>query len=1099
MAQPPINITLPTMAVTPDERPEDDPSSFEGPADGGPPGSTLVQSFDTGEEFSDTPPSIPGSTYEGSMSPAAPDRFSAMGKGLLKGIEESAVITGALGGAEAGFAYTPPFLPIVGPFAKPLGAVGGAIAGGITGYLAGEAMESTLPDYSQAGIDPSLMPEYEGARTTGAAIAMFPLAYGIPQMTANRVGRFLSGIGDAARKYPVSFGASEIIGGVGAGLGGGAATYYAPGEAGTRFVSEFVGGVAMPGRFLISLAGKAKELGGSLVGRFTKDSRQGRAGENIARVLEEAGTDIPALIRRLEKPQVLDDKGKPISVSSAQKTGDLGLTILENTLARDNTKFGSEISAQGQSALSAHKGLVSRLREIGNPDAFFLAAQEEKALHEALIDTRLSLAEKKAADAIAKIKVDTPESRQQIGAIVQRNVTDALKDARAHEKTLWNRSNKASVVTKMVKGKPVLEYQKVMPTNTAESFLDIATSMTPERLYSADLNDVVSMMSRLGIDKQAISRYAQGKLTPEYLETGKVPREYLTKVVQEKPAVRGFRARTKPGTQTAGPGKTVSIVKETNVNDLVNIRSDLLAFVRKAAASGDVADVRVFGNIAESALDDLGSVNNPAFDEARNFSRTLNDYFTRTFAGDMGAVTRTGAEKLPAEILISRAFAGGADVTSLRMQNIEDAVSMFGKQYEDAVAQFGAGSKQAQDLKGFADTAAQNIISIRDANARTMRLAASKAVNPDGSVNLLSLQRFAAENKPTLDRLGITADIEDVVKAENAFKALGNEFSVLNKNLVQQEAFAQAIKSGNASKAVSDAIKSPNPVKSFEGLVKLAKRGDPAAVEGLKSAVYDYAFTKAGGGSPDGRINIKAFNEALFGPVQYGKPSVYNILRSQGAITTEEGKRLQQLIRPMMRIEEAINTNQVTSDIVTGADAMTELFLKIGGARAGATAGKMLPGGGGQLIAASAGSQALRKQFDKLPSMMTRSIIEEAAKDPALMALMLKKAKTPAEKFTLARQVHAYITAAGMNYANFDDTPIPVDETPLVPSPTRTQARGLLKQMPTVQTRGTVVSPRPAMPAPGGASGPPAPVGQGTSSRKMLQSLFPRDDISAIE
>lgn len=1067
MNESPISITLPSVNVGFEEKPAEDDFPVASPIEGLYP-SEPVEDLD----------SPPIASPTGRMRPTDSDKRSIIGKGLVQGIKDSSVVTGAIAGFEAGMAFSPPILPVVGPFAKlAVGAVGGILGG-----FAGLGAEKTLPDVSRESIDPSLIPLFEGARTTGAAITMFPLAYGIPQITATGVGRFLSGIGVAARKSPVTFGVSETIGATGAGVGGGTAVSIAPGDAGFRFASEFVGGIAAPGRFLVSISSNAFELAKRFAGRFTKNSKENRGVEEVAKFLEKMGTDIPSFIRNLEKPPILDAKGIPIPVSAAQKTGDLGAIILENTLARGNVEFGSEVIAQGQNALDAHAVLVSKLRDIGDPEAFFLAAKEEKKVHEALISGRLELANKKSADAIAKIKVDTPEARQQIGQIIRRNVDDAISDGRAYQKALYVDAYKASVVTKMVKGKPVLEYLKVTPTNTAESFLDIATSMTPERLNSPDLKGVVSMMSRLGIDKQAISRYAQGKLTPEYLETGKVPQEYLTKVVQKKLS---------------------PIIKETDVNDLINIRSDLLEASRTAAARGDVADRRIFGNIAESVLEDLSSINNPAFDKARNFTYTFKELIDRTFAGEMRAVNRAGAEKLPIEILVSRAFAGGADATSLKLQNIEDAVRMFIKPYDDAVAQFGAGSKQAQDLQGFADTAAQNIISVRDAHARAMRLAASKAVNPDGKVNLLNLQRFAAENKSTLDRLGITSDLDDIVKAENAFKALNNEFSVINKNLLNQEAFAQATGSGNASMAVSDAIKSPNPIKNLEGLVKLAKRAEnPGAVEGLKSTIYDYAFTKAGGGSPDGRINIKAFNQALFEPIQYGKPSIYNILRSQGAITTEEGKRLQQIIRPMMRIEQAVATNRATTDILTGANAMDDLFLRIGGARAGATAGALLPGVGGQLIFAQAGSKEARNLFDKLPSMAIRGFIEELTKDPKLMALMLKKARTPREKMTIAKQIHAYMAVAGLNYAEFDGTPIPVpEEDDLIPSPARKkQAQKALRQMPpTVQTRGTVVSPRAAMPAPGGASGPPAPVGQGTSSRKMLQSLFPQDTISAME
>jgi hypothetical protein len=1088
MAQSPDDIIVPVIDVWSDERPDEfgtaaplprpEDVSFEDEEEMDAP----QYAFPVDSLYADEDVDAPQYAFPvEDQPPTASDTTSAIGKGLAKGAVESTMITGPFAGARIGFAATPPVLPIVGPFAKPLGALVGAGIGAYSSYMAQEGFAESFPEYLPENINPLDTPTYEGARTTGNVIAGFPLAYGIPKMAANGVARFLSGIGEAARKYPVTFGASEIMGGIGAGAAASQAVKYAPDSPGTRFLAEAAGGVFTPGRFLVSASGNIKNyLVNKVAKGFGKPVQEDKAVRAVVNVLEDVGTDIPALVQELKKPPSLDAKGRPISVTSAQKTGDLGLTVLENFLARSNPKLGSEVMAQGQDALLAHRELLSRLRKIGDPEAFVLAAQEEKVFHEALLQKRLDAAFEQSADAIAKIKTDTPSSRQEIGEIVNKNVNKALLDARAHERTLWNRAEKASVVSKTVKGKQVLQYEKVVPTNTAETFLDIASSMTPERL-SSSFPQVVSMMSRLGLDKKAIARYAQGKLTPEYLETGRVPREYLTKIVKNKP---------------------VSVVKNSNAKDLVNIRSDLLAFTRKAAASGDVADVRVFGKLAESALDDLSKVSNPAFEEARNFSRTLNDSFTRTFAGTLDDVGRTGAEKLPAEILVSRAFGSNADLTSLRMRQIEDAVGMFGKQYDDAVAQFGADSRQALDLQDYANTAAQNIVSIRDAHARTMRLAAAKSVGPDGRVNLNSLQRFTAENKPILDRLGITGDLEDIVTAENAFKALNDEFSAINRSLVQQEAFAQVVGAGSASKAVNAAIKSPNPVKSFEGLVKLAKKGDPAAVDGLKSAVYDYVFTKAGGGSTDGRINIAAFNQALFEPLQYGKPSLYNIMRTQGVFTRQEGDRLRQIIRPMMQIEDAINTNQMTSDIFTGADALSDLVMKLSGARAGSTLISRLPGGGGQLLGASEGSKAAQNMFKKLPMMQAKYILEEAAKDPQLMALLLQKAKTPQEKMVLARQLHAYLGAAGINYATFDEESVRFpEENLLIPTPT-SRARRDLRAFPTANTRGSGVQPQPSAGAPAPSGNPlplmPSSPAEPSTSRRMFQSLFPTDTISPL-
>jgi len=66
---------------------------------------------------------------------------------------------------------------------------------------------------------------------------------------------------------------------------------------------------------------------------------------------------------------------------------------------------------------------------------------------------------------------------------------------------------------------------------------------------------------------------------------------------------------------------------------------------------------------------------------------------------------KTGAEKIPAELLVSRAYSTNADLTTMRMREIQDAVGMMSTQYDNAVARFGADSVEARQLQPFAESA----------------------------------------------------------------------------------------------------------------------------------------------------------------------------------------------------------------------------------------------------------------------------------------------------------------------------------------------------------------------------------------------------------
>jgi hypothetical protein len=974
----------------------------------------------------------------------------------------------ALAGARVMAAATPPVLPVVGPFAKPIAATIGFGTGLTAGFLATHNIDQLFPEVSRQ----DLIPYREGGKTFGESIGAAPIAFGIPVMQANRVGRFVSGIGAASRKYPKSFLASEVLGGAGAGVAGGTSEAYYPGEAGPRFGAELVGGFFSPGRLLVGATGAVTDFAKTLMSSMSPDAREARAANALYKTLNEAGSDVPKLIKLLEKQSPAG-----VTPTAAQKTGDMGLTMLETTLARGNSKYGAEIIKQGQDTIYAYEKLIERLSDIGTPEALTKAAELKQAKFEAMIEGRMTLADADAAGKIAKISKDTPQARYDIGQIVRSETERALADARTHEKALWNKAYEGSLKTKTVKGQKVLVMKEVNPANTGETFLDIASSMTPERLKFRMPAEVKAIMSRLGVTDDAITKYAAGKQTQEYLQTGKVPAEYLMKMEGKK---------------------SVPLFKNTNVQDLINIRSDLLAFSREAAAKGETANAGFYGKLAESILDDISTTKNPAYDEARQFSRTLNDYFTRSYAGEISAVTKKGADKLPPEVLVSRAFGSGADTTAMRMADIEDAVGMMGKQYDDAVAKFGARSAQAQSLKPFADIAKQGVVSIRDAQSRALRIAAAKSIDPvTGRVNPKQLSTFVAENQTMLDRLGVTNDLTDAVKAENAFRSIQEQNSFINKTVNKQAAFSRVLQFENPTSAITDALNSRYPVKNFNGIVRLAKSGGQEAIDGLKSSLYDYAFTRAGG---DRNFSPAAFDKALFQPIAPGQPSIVNILRSQNALTLTEVKNLRNLIKPMERVEIALKNNQLTDEVITGADALTELALRATGAKLGAS---LTPGSSGSLVAASAGSKFMRKQFDKMPTFLVRGVIEQATQDPQLMALLLKRGVSQREKFQISRQLHGYLSAAGLNYAQEDNDPMPPEETPA--APTR-QARKLLQDFPTAPTRGKanppLKTPAPNIGAPtqGGTALPPlpsSPAGPSTS-RKMFQSLFPTDTISPL-
>ena len=1002
------------------------------------------------------------------------------GQGAAKG---TSVMAGARMGAEAGLRLAAsPLVPGPGKIALPvLGTVGGA---GL-GLLGAEALDALMFDEYNARMRPEVAPYREGGTTFGQSIAAAPWMFSLPVMTGNRVSRFISQIGETARKTPATFLVGETLAGGTAGVAGGTVYAIDPEAKGTRLAAELTAGVFTPTRLFFNGYNMARDMLASA--RAGADIKaQNAAAAQLQKILEEQGEDIPKLIRQLEKPL----PGSVSTPTSAQKTGSLVLTEVERTLGNMNLKFGADTEAQGREALRAYGLLMERLKEVGTPEALTRVAEMRNQLFTQALDARLATADANAARKIVKIKQDTPAARAQIGDIVKTETTLALQNARDAESMLWEEALRqatmpvAREITEKI-GMEGIEAQRIFdktgkwpmhtfkrtvmepPTlaasETYNTYLRYASEKGPAAFNTVIPKVVQDIMQDLGATRGTVLAYDAAKNTPEYIQTGQItlPKSYKAKDVQ--------------------------------VNHLINYRSTLLGLARDAAGKGEVGDANLYSALADAMLTDLNTLKNPAFDAARDFSRALNDTFTRTFgktATIQGDVARTGAERLPAEVLVTRAFGQNADVTAMRMNEIEDAVRFARTQYDQAVQRFGRNSDQALMLKPQADMADQSVVSIQDAQTRIMRLLAARAVDPvTGRVNPRQLQTFVDENRTMLDKLGLTNDMTDAVKAELALKQVAAENSKLNTTLRNQTAFAQVLKGGeNPTNAVVDVLNSRSPVLGMRRLVQLAQSGGQTAVDGLKATLMDYAFTKAGGID---NFNPEAFRRILVEPLAPNKPSLVNMMRTNGMISREEMRSIGQLTKAMMQVEDAMANRQTLDSVIQGTGIVTDLALRVIGSKVGSTAAG--GSGPGTLIAASAGSKAMRSIFDKMPAGMTRAAMEQAMRDPTLLALMLKQPTSNAQSLGLARDITSRMVSSGvlpasmLNYldAAINQPPVERQRPTQPPRQSAPPTRGV----PPI----TPVAPPAAAPAPAGG-------GQktGAASGDMYQALFPQDPISSL-
>ena len=1037
----------------------------------------------------------------GPPGPTGGDLAGAVARGTAKGVlRDTPLVGGAMAGFRVGMPLAAATAPVIGPFAGAI-PLATTVLGGYLGYEAGQSASGVIPGET----DPRLKPYFEGGTTFGSAIGTAPATFFLPTAgpTAGRVSTFLGTLGETARRSPKVFMGSEAVSAGAMGVAGGTAEAYRPGQEGVRLAAELTAGVAPVSKLFASGVDASKATLGALKSSYAgrSASQEKKAVNILLNALEKSGEDPEALIKAL-RAQL---PGSVPTPTAGQKTGSKALMDLEASLGNHRAQFGGETTQQGKTAMLAYEELIEALGKTG-PDGLIAASKLRYDRFANGIETRLSMADANAARKIAKISKDTPEARKQIGMIVKDETERALTEARDVESQLW--STALESLTKPVPGvrttkvpmegieaqrisdrtgkwpmitinTPTIKAPVLNPTATADSFLARASEMGPA-LFGDIPPQVRKIMESFGVDEAAVAKFRDGKLTDQYLTTGSIPESFAPRL------------------------------KEQPVQDLVSYRSTLLKMARDAAGKGDNTNAGFYSSLADGMMRDLDTLKDPMYDQAREFSRALNDTFTRTYASNLTGVTGTGKDRIPAETLVQNAFGGSADQTAMRMKEIEDSVAFIRTQYRDVVAKFGKDSPQALQLKPLAVAATGNVASVRDAHNRVLRLAAADAVKTVfdektqtyvPKLDFARLTKFAQQNAPLLEKMGIMGDLRDAAHAANLLTQVTKETSALSRTANNQLTFAKLLTAESPTKVISDSLGGRFPVRDIRALADLAKKGGPEAVEGLKSSLYDYAYTKAGGNNPNGRFSLDAYTAALFDPIARNQPSIANIMRANGMLTLQELSNFKKLLVPMARIETAIRNNLPVEDVIQGADAVTELGLRIIGAQIGTAAA---PGGSGSLIAAAAGSKAVRQIFDALPNATVRVILENAVKDPDAMALLLAKGRTEKEQRDIANGVINYLGSLGvsvgksavtpaLNYLEAQQEP-PAQTSPLTP---QGQAARQLRQLPPApSTRGVPglnVTPGSAAPA-DAAGGAPT----NANARSMMQSLFPFDTISGM-
>ena len=409
--------------------------------------------------------------------PDVMDALTGTARGITRGaIEAAPPAAGAFAGAGVGALGG---LALAGPLGALIGGVGGGILGGVAGAPAGETLGRRA---GQIGIGfedieqfpQGVRPFAKAGRAVGAS-----LPFAAAPMAAARAGVQggpFNPVIEAARRSPGQFASAELAAGTGAGIGAGAAEALFPGDEGISMAAEIAGGFASPSAIL---ARSSKGIIGAVrrvLDTQTKAGRERQAAQQLNELVTAFGEDPEELAKILRRREVVD-----APLTAGQKTASPSLIALERKLIGESAKLGREVRQDTQQSIQAVNKALRLATKSGDPELFRLAGEQRKQYFNSLIEARIKAAERSAAEAVEKIRPDSPKAREQANLKARDLLANALSDARTSERELWGRVDKTIDVT---------------PDGTLDAYTNVRSELLEEETLPAPIEAFIRRFTK---------------------------------------------------------------------------------------------------------------------------------------------------------------------------------------------------------------------------------------------------------------------------------------------------------------------------------------------------------------------------------------------------------------------------------------------------------------------------------------------------------------------------------------------------------------------------------------------------------------------------
>jgi hypothetical protein len=892
-----------------------------------------------------------------------------------------------------------------------------------------------------------------------------------------------------------------------AGIGGSAyGTYLAessyPGDALVRMGAEIGLGVASP----VAVADGVLSFGkNQLVNAYktlTEEGRMSRQGQALYKFLKENGESPEALLAAVKNQDEMNALAAELGVklgprTTAGVTGSPAMLLLQNTLAQDKS-YGPTVRNAIRQDYDGMTKLIELMTASGDQTLISKAAELRKQTMEGMIIQRLDDINATVIRLNKAVAPDDQNAAMKASQNIETLTDKAIKEMRDVESGFYN----------AVDGKEIIEIPNLTSAyrNMENELTELGISMPPAvrrlvfkaegesvEVAEANAEKISRINTRITAADEKIAAINASNPDSIAAVNARISTDvpFEQQLVEVQDAIRSLEADdalTTLGIKAPERNRQLTILRnkaqqlngrleiddlrsqkalppegadmDVTLGEVMNARTQLLNKAREATANNRFQEAHFYSDLADSIVDDFGikaadgktlTTNQQALREAFDFSKAMNDVFTRAFPNVILSRNKTGARRIMPELLSKTAFSGGGDATSVKYNQLEDAMTFVVDN---------AGANMDETMTGM-------IGSMRASQEDLMRVAFEKLVDPStGRVSQARLDKFKEEYRNVLfDPEGnskfpmFTSDLENVATAENMLEArlrltgdprfnqpganlnivvdgqtlsLGKRApkGLLDKALQNEISFYNSIGSdANPNKLLGATIGSPgarpdNPLKGFRTLIRNTKSAEskfPGATEGLRDMVIDRAYAYSSGMNEAGEqtFSFSKFNQFLNQPLAKGQPSPLEIMRQEGIVDDGFAVRLNILM------EEGAKTQTAIASARSGDAPTTELpvpllnrgfdtFVYLAGLRLGRAATSMAPGRGQGLAEPMLVGREIMDVFVDQPATKQNDLLLDAAMNPEFFKLLMEKAEPGTSRYVNRNnRLRAYLVNSG--------------------------------------------------------------------------------------